>query len=614
MARHLFGGSPADFAMEKVGLNLLLRPESDGTVWDAAEGGTQITDLLDLTGAPTTTITSDSDGAVAFYGPDTVTSLYVDFGYGRRYCLVAVDIGEVLATHLALGGQPDGWATLDGTGKVPAALLPPAVGDWAKYVASVSATTAEKARADWVCDGTADDVQIQAAIDAVKAAGGGTVVLSSGTFNLAARLIIEGADNVDVEIDIHLRGQGPKSTTLAAGAGLASAVHLSKVIRVHLADLGISVFGSSHGISSATTNGVNSGHRSFWMSSFRNVQVNGPWDGTHTGWGFHLGSPFRSTFENIEMGGVGNGIRLFSEHADFNPGDCVFSRVFIDCSGDNTIAYQVESTTSTGVMNQVEFMMCEAIASGTGCTGIQLAGTGPVNHTHWRGVNLEQFDKLVDVQRGSGNTFRLNYVELRGAAGLTAFTFGANAYNNAILSCGLLYTAANTVLFNDGNTALPAQPNSVERARIYADAAAVVSGTANTAGTTIRRQIVGSGTGTISVLRPIGAAAPSQVITLTDAATIATDASYGNQFRVTIAGNRTLGAPSNPTDGQRALWEVTASGGARTLSLAGGAGGFVFGSDITGLTATVSGKTDMIGAVYSSAANVWRVIAYAKGY
>jgi hypothetical protein len=600
--------------MEKVGLNLLLRPDSDGTVWDAAEDGTQITDLLDLTGAPTTTITSDSDGAVAFFGPDGVTSLYVDFGYGRRYCLVAVDIGEVLATHLALAGQPDGWATLDGTGKVPSAQLPPAVGDWAKYVASVSATPAEKARADWVCDGTADDVQIQAALDAVKAAGGGTVVLSSGTFNLAARLVIEGADDVDVEIDIHLRGQGPKSTTLAAGAGLVSAIHLSKVIRVHLTDLGFSIFGSSHGISSATTNGASSGHRSFWMSSFRNIQVNGPWDGTHTGWGFHLGSPFRSTFENIEMGGVGNGIRLFSEHADFNPGDCVFSRVFVDSFGNNTIAYQVESTTSSGVMNQIEFMMCEAIASGTGCTGIQLAGTGPVTHTHWRGINLEQFDKLVDIQNGYGNTFRLNYVQLRSAAGLTGFTFAASTYNNAVLSCGLFYTDANALLFTDGNTALPAQPNSIERVRIYADGTAAITGTANSAGTTIRRQIVGSGTGTISVLRPIGANAPSQVIALTDAATITTDASYGHHFRVTIAGNRTLGAPTNPTDGQRALWEVTASGASRTLSLTGGAGGFAFGSDITGLTATASGKTDMIGAVYSATANAWRVVAYVKGY
>ena len=46
-----------------------------------------------------------------------------------------------------------------------------------------------------------------------------------------------------------------------------------------------------------------------------------------------------------------------------------------------------------------------------------------------------------------------------------------------------------------------------------------------------------------------GAEAPA-VVVLTDGATIAVDASLGNDFRVTIAGNRAMGNPSSPTDGQ----------------------------------------------------------------
>ena len=42
-----------------------------------------------------------------------------------------------------------------------------------------------------------------------------------------------------------------------------------------------------------------------------------------------------------------------------------------------------------------------------------------------------------------------------------------------------------------------------------------------------------------------GALAPA-VVGLTDAATIAVDASLGNDFRVTIAGNRTMANPANP--------------------------------------------------------------------
>ena len=53
---------------------------------------------------------------------------------------------------------------------------------------------------------------------------------------------------------------------------------------------------------------------------------------------------------------------------------------------------------------------------------------------------------------------------------------------------------------------------------------------------------------------------------LTDAATIAVDASLGNDFRVTIAGNRTMGNPSNPTDGQKIIFQVTQGTGGRSRS------------------------------------------------
>lgn len=124
--RHKFGGSPADHAMERVGMQLLLRPDSVGTVWDAASGGTQVTDLTDLTGSPIATVTADSDAVVAFYGPDGVTDLYVDFGYGRRYIMAATDLGDILTTFTAQGGAPGGWAQLDGSGKMPLTQLPTA--------------------------------------------------------------------------------------------------------------------------------------------------------------------------------------------------------------------------------------------------------------------------------------------------------------------------------------------------------------------------------------------------------------------------------------------------------------------------------------------------------
>ncbi|MDP2366350.1 MAG: right-handed parallel beta-helix repeat-containing protein, partial [Ignavibacteria bacterium] len=55
-------------------------------------------------------------------------------------------------------------------------------------VASSNASAQSKAQADYVCDGTADNVEIQAAIDALPA-GGGKVVLSEKLFNTTASII-----------------------------------------------------------------------------------------------------------------------------------------------------------------------------------------------------------------------------------------------------------------------------------------------------------------------------------------------------------------------------------------------------------------------------------------
>lgn len=178
--RHAFGGSPSDYAMEKVGNQLLLRPEAVGTVWDAATGGTQITDLEDPTGAAITTVTAAEDASVVFYGPDGVTFLYVDFGYERRFALAAMDLGDAFDTFLAQGGIADGWATLDSSGVVPAAQLPKAV-DWYIVTSPVYGAHA---------DGTTDDSgALQAAINAASVAGGGTVYLPTGFYKVSTALV-----------------------------------------------------------------------------------------------------------------------------------------------------------------------------------------------------------------------------------------------------------------------------------------------------------------------------------------------------------------------------------------------------------------------------------------
>lgn len=108
---------------------------------------------------------------------------------------------------------------------------------------------------------------------------------------------------------------------------------------------------------------------------------------------------------------------------------------------------------------------------------------------------------------------------------------------------------------------------------------------------------------------------PASVVALTDAATVSLDASLGNTFSLTAAGDRTIAAPTNPQDGQRIIIRITASGGSRTITLTtGSAGAFRYGTDITALTATSSGLTDYVGCIYNLSADRWDVVAYVKGY
>lgn len=137
-----------------------------------------------------------------------------------------------------------------------------------------------------------------------------------------------------------------------------------------------------------------------------------------------------------------------------------------------------------------------------------------------------------------------------------------------------------------------------------------------TKGGTLNRSLyVAGGTSEFVGSVIFGASTISTPDTLTDAATIATNAALGNRFRVSSATDRTLGVPTNPTDGQQCVWSWTNTDASdHTLTLDTGAGGFRYGTDVTTLTATLAGKTDHITAIYNLAANKWDVVGVSKGY
>jgi hypothetical protein len=78
-----------------------------------------------------------------------------------------------------------------------------------QIVAASNASPRSKLGADFVCDGTNDEVEIKAAHDALPP-GGGTIVLSDGKFNLGHTLNLSTPAGMTVII----RGQGMEATTI----------------------------------------------------------------------------------------------------------------------------------------------------------------------------------------------------------------------------------------------------------------------------------------------------------------------------------------------------------------------------------------------------------------
>jgi hypothetical protein len=109
-----------------------------------------------------------------------------------------------------------------------------------------------------------------------------------------------------------------------------------------------------------------------------------------------------------------------------------------------------------------------------------------------------------------------------------------------------------------------------------------------------------------------GALAPA-VVNLTDAPMIAVDASLGNDFRVTVMGNRTMGNPANAKGGEQIIFQITQGlGGPFTMSWGNG---YAFSSGLPQPSlSTGAGQTDLFGFIYDAATGKWFLAAFVDGY
>lgn len=243
MARHLFFGDLSGWAMGigadetalsgAAGKHALLIPGGTVTLWDAAAGGNQYIDLLDMLGNPITQVTADSSTGQfpQIQGPDTTPDTWYMWadgngGAGPRVRVVAGDLadamGSVADDHDSLAGLLAFFRT-GATGQMLSPdpdqastfgirwLAPPSAGAGggsspAGYIGVDVTQSPYGADATGATDSRA---VIQQAIDNVSALGGGIVQIPPGRFAI-------GYPGLQYKPDVWIRGAGQEATILQA--------------------------------------------------------------------------------------------------------------------------------------------------------------------------------------------------------------------------------------------------------------------------------------------------------------------------------------------------------------------------------------------------------------
>ena len=200
-----------------------LKSTADGTVWDTPAGDGGYTNLTEFV---------DQNSWKVFYSNDSGEVIELALGADNTYLMSngadqaptfeaggggasqlsdLSDVGVTTPTAgNALMADGDSW---ESRALVEADISDLAIGRaFTLTIAASDASALEISQADYVCDGADDDVQIQAALDALPSQGG-TVKLSSGSFTIEATIILP-------PIPFTLSGDGTESTRLTLQDGV----------------------------------------------------------------------------------------------------------------------------------------------------------------------------------------------------------------------------------------------------------------------------------------------------------------------------------------------------------------------------------------------------------
>ena len=294
------------------------------------------------------------------------------------------------------------------------------------------------------------------------------------------------------------------------------------------------------------------------------------------------------------------GTTPISSNADSAKWDLVVDAASADASADAAAASEAAAAASATLANDWATKTSGPVAGGeysakyhatNAASSASTASTAATNASNAqtaaeaaRDATLAAYDSFDDRYLGSkasnptvdndGNTllagalyYNTTVPEMRlytGSAWVAAYVSGASYLLTSNNLSELTATAA-TARSNLGLGTIATQAAS--SVAITGGAVNNTAIGASTASTGAFTTLSASGTATFSGAMSATGNAYMQIDTLTDASTIAVDMSVGNNFSITLGGNRTLGNPTNLTAGQSGVIFITQDGtGSRTLA------------------------------------------------
>lgn len=260
-------------------------------------------------------------------------------------------------------------------------------------VAANGATDDAKRHADYICDGTADDVQIQAALDVAEAAGGGFVKLSPGVFVLASGLTVgQYVSLVGQGFNTQVDATGTTDDAITIASGTNYFLYSAEIAKIRIT---LPAASSGDGIVTTGLQGNN--------LKLSDIFIDG---GDSGAWGITLERINKVVATRIYIGAVTgsdcNGLRITNAgNTAVNFGNITLIEVNVNLAEDNTTGFYVAGGTN-GNINLIEFIRCQASALGgaSGTVGFDFGNYAQ----HMALLHCDSENHDVGYQMGAGTS------------------------------------------------------------------------------------------------------------------------------------------------------------------------------------------------------------------